>query len=108
MNRHHDPTRNFAVGRTGERDTDDGRDGDAPLADHEDSTRAIRPSERGAIPVTDEVAARVRDVIIIRLRRRKVSLRDIGRILNVSHETIRTRIKAIPPAVRAYYEEGVL
>lgn len=47
--------------------------------------------------------AKSRDMILIGLRARRVSFRDIGRIMHISHVTAFKRWKAIPESVREHY-----
>lgn len=61
----------------------------------------------GGIEVTDEGIDRWRDMMILQFDRRGVSVRDIGRLLNMPKSTVHYRLRTIPPHVRDYYERQV-
>ena len=50
-----------------------------------------------------EAAERARDVMMLRLSDQGMSLRNIGKIFNVSYVTVRSRLNAIPPEAKTYY-----
>jgi hypothetical protein len=74
-----------------------------PIEDYEDSTRANRPSDYGAIHFTGEVQARLIDMVIITLRARDLPYRKIGKVLNRSHFYVRKRYTEIPDEVVQFY-----
>jgi len=64
------------------------------------------------VKVTREVRKRphveqARDMILIGLRAQKVSFRDIGRILKISHPAVLLRWKAIPEDARKHYTRSL-
>lgn len=75
------------------------------IEDFEDSTRARRPSDAAGIVLSNENIDRFRDILIVKLRRSRISFRNLGRVLNISHEAVRLRYNAIPHQTRRYYEQ---
>lgn len=57
----------------------------------------------GAIVVSGEVVSRTRDTIIVRLKKQGLSFQAIGRILNVTRQSVHERYHSIPEDVRRYY-----
>jgi hypothetical protein len=53
--------------------------------------------------LTDDVIAMARDICVLRMRRRGVPWRRIGRFLNTPDATLRLRISKLDPAVREFY-----
>lgn len=63
----------------------------------------MRADPPGAILVTQEIASRTRDTIIVRLRRQGLSFRAIGLVLNISRQRVHERYHSIPEPVRRHY-----
>lgn len=82
----------------------------SPLIDHEaveeyeDPTRCHRPSDAGAIEMSDEIVSRFVDIFIVKLRRRRVPFRWIGKIFRLSPSVVHERIASLPDEIRRHYE----
>jgi DNA invertase Pin-like site-specific DNA recombinase len=57
----------------------------------------VRPLDGG------DAAERARDVMMLRLSDRGMSLRKIGKVFNVHYVTVRNRLNAIPAEAKTYY-----
>jgi hypothetical protein len=55
------------------------------------------------IAPTDDEIERARGLIIVRLRRKKLPWRTIGKILGISHTAARKKYHAIPERLRGRY-----
>lgn len=81
---------------------------DSFVEDYEDSTRAMRPSDHGDTVYSPEDIEEAIDLIIVRLRRRKVPFRIIGKILRRSKACVLVRYHRLPAQQRRFYEQAGL
>jgi hypothetical protein len=57
----------------------------------------------GRLASSDDIVELARDIAVLKMRRRNVSWRRIGRFFNTPVTTLRDRLERIPPDVREYY-----
>lgn len=57
-----------------------------------------------AMPEDLDTIERLRDVIIVKLAKRRVTRRAIGAVIGLHHSNVTRRLHAIPERVRRYYE----
>lgn len=78
------------------------------VEDYEDPTSSIRPSEAGAIEMSDEAVSKFIDLMIVKLRRRRIPFRWIGKIFRLDYTVVFDRYHAIPEKTRRFYETAEL
>jgi hypothetical protein len=65
------------------------------------SGEPVEPTE--PIDIDAVTSERFRDILIVRLRAKNVSLRKIGGIIGITHEAVRKRLEMLPDPVQEYY-----
>ncbi|MBU6428785.1 MAG: hypothetical protein KGR26_07245 [Cyanobacteria bacterium REEB65] len=78
------------------------------VEDYEDPMISIRPSEVGAIEMSDEIVSKFVDLMIVKLRRRRIPFHWIARIFRVDTMVVHRRFHAIPEKTRRFYETAEL
>lgn len=66
----------------------------------------LRADPIGAVIVTDEIASRTRDMIIVRLKAQRHSFAAIGKVLRISRQRVHERYHSIPEPVRRHYVQA--
>jgi hypothetical protein len=64
----------------------------------------VQASPEGQFVLNREQASRTRDLILVRLRKSRVTFRDIGLILNISEDWAIKVFHDIPVETREHYE----
>lgn len=69
--------------------------------------RGVGVMAEGALDTSQETVDRAKDLIIVMLDRRGLSLMEIGRVINMPKSTVHYRLKTIPPEAREHYEKQI-
>ncbi len=62
----------------------------------------------GALEIRDETVQKVRDMIIVRLKAKRIPERVIAKILGIRQPTVHSRYKRIPENIREHYARTTL
>jgi transposase-like protein len=65
--------------------------------------RGVGVAAEGGLDVTPRSIMKLQDFLIVRLQRRGVSTRAIGKVIGVHQSTVVRRLQTIPPRVKERY-----